>query len=99
MPQERPRRNARSSEDSARTGDGDASRDSRNQEGGSDHSEQRARRESRPRRSEMPKYQYRKDVPKQPVVLTEDVKKGKAPMHGFAELAAFLKQEKDEPKE
>lgn len=48
--------------------------------------------EKRPSRAALPKYQYRKEVTKPAAELSEEVKKGKAPMRGFDELAAFLKQ-------
>ncbi|MDO4583316.1 MAG: Tex family protein [Planctomycetia bacterium] len=50
------------------------------------------REEKRSNRAALPKYQYRKDVVKPAAELSEEVKKGKAPMRGFDELAAFLKQ-------
>ncbi|MDO4574422.1 MAG: Tex family protein [Planctomycetia bacterium] len=51
------------------------------------------REERRPRRSELARYQYRKETPKVEPVLTDEMKKGKAPMRGFDELAAFFKDQ------
>ncbi|MDO4569846.1 MAG: Tex family protein [Planctomycetia bacterium] len=60
----------------------------------SQENEAREKSESpKQKRGLLEKYQYRKEAPKQSAHLPEEVKKGKAPMRGFDELAAFFKKE------